>query len=183
MLQKFNIGAVDVSAFTANWPRPQFSLCSLFWVLLASACVFAGRASTRWGSINLRVQKLAFCDEIRGFGKADRIANPAFVGGEFVTLYLEVQNFSQKDLSDAFETNLVGKIEILDTRGLSVHTQKLPADRQLSTTRKHDHFAGYSIKVPSLLPGEYDLRVDMHDVNAGNNASDTIRFKIAPGNP
>lgn len=44
--------------------KPRYSLAGLFWLTLAVACVFLGRASTRWEGDKLKVQNLTFCEEI-----------------------------------------------------------------------------------------------------------------------
>lgn len=127
----------------------------------------------------LELQNLAFCSEVRSFGQFDRLVNPSFVGGEDATLYLEVQNFSQKKLPDTFEINLVGNVEILDEKGAKVHTRKLPADRQQFSARKHDHFIAYRLSMPSLPPGRYDLKVNIRDTTADIDGSATIPFVVA----
>lgn len=159
--------------------KPRFPLSALFWLTLAVACIFLGRASTRWNGSDLKVQNLTFCEEIRGYGQIKPVTSSYFTSGQHATLYVDVENFSQKSLGDTFETAIAGEYRIFDSKYKEVFAGQLPVDRQQSINRKRDHYAGYRIMMPSLPSGEYRFQLVLRDSNAGRMGRATVPFQLA----
>jgi hypothetical protein len=121
----------------------------------------------------LRVEKMAFCKKINGFGRiephSEGHAFEAGAGGrpgELVQVYVELANCSGKKNGPWHETWLAGRVEIRDPEGTVVWVENIPPRPDRSLSPRNDYFINYSFWVPPKLPPgrTYTLWVQVKDV-------------------
>lgn len=115
-----------------------------------------------------------------GYGRFEAVAAPRFASGQRATIYLEVENFSQKQVGTSFETRLAGEYRILKPSGEQVLARQLPVDRQRTMSSRRDYFAAYRIVMPELPEGEYQFQILLRDDHAGRTGSATVPFELLP---
>jgi hypothetical protein len=125
----------------------------------------------------LRIARLCFCKEIKGFGMYDPLPEdqPVFQGGsdghpgEVVQIYAEMRNFNSEAQGVFAVTRLKSILEIRNYQGKTVWSiDKFPDERpDLCRTLRQDYFINYKFYVPPpLAPGAYTLVVQVQDLLA-----------------
>jgi hypothetical protein len=125
----------------------------------------------------LRIARLCFCKEIKGFGMYEPLPEDqaVFQGGndghpgEVMQFYAEMRNFNSEAQGVFAVTRLKSWLEIRNYQGKTVwSTDKFPDERpDQCRTLRQDYFINYKIYVPAhLAPGSYTLVVQVQDLLA-----------------
>lgn len=122
----------------------------------------------------LRIEKLAFCDDVKGFGRfVPHPANSPYRPNAQAQLYLEVRNIGSQPVGDEFVTHVHAAVEVRDAYGKLVE-QIDPDDwrRRVSVVKfekrlgsrspLHDFHVLYLFSVPAA-PGVYTVTVELRD--------------------
>jgi hypothetical protein len=120
----------------------------------------------------LTIDKMCFCRRVKGFGEYEPLpASHVFragldgKGGERMQIYVEVRNFSSREVESLHETRLASKVEIRDAGGAVEWRKDIPADPDRSLSPRHDYyFICYLPVPPDLPPGRHSLVVEVRDV-------------------
>lgn len=124
------------------------------------------------GSLTLR--HMALCRKVQDFGVTERFKSNDFARNQEVLLYVELRNFTAKQLDDhTYETELQGSYRILDRGGVARAERTLPLDKQTCANLRRDYYIAYRLYIPSeLAPGAYTLELTIEDKkgNKSNNA-------------
>ncbi len=143
----------------------------------------------------LRVEKVAFCKKISGFGRYDPwpTAQP-YRPGDLAQLYVEVRNLGSTSEAgkggEAYVSRAVVSLEVRDAKGTVVeqtdpadYRQRVPVVRfphdEPSRSPIRDYFQPYRINIPSK-PGVYTVTVEVRDPASGRTArSQPAEFRVA----
>ncbi len=132
----------------------------------------------------LQIPAAALCLRVDSFGNYDAIEPRSFEAGRQrkVILYCEVRNFcSQRTPQGTFETVMSQRIEILTRQGHSVWQKTNENIKDTCRNRREDFFLVQIIDLPaSLMPGEYVLKVSVHDELSAKVNEASLDFTIRP---
>jgi len=141
----------------------------------------------------LEIGKMCFCEWVKDYGNykplpeghAFAAASPNRLG-DFVLLYVELRNFTSELRQGAYETRLSSSIEICDSRGEMVWTNRFEDEKKpvRRRTQLHDLHNPYSFHVPTgMPPGTYRLTIQVTDETlpgSRRTARQSIEFRVAP---
>jgi len=128
---------------------------------------------------NLEVRSVAFCTQVDGYGVFTRFAKNQFTPDQDVLLYCEIDNVAAEKVKLGYETQLQGSYEIRDGQGRLVADQDLPMETEICTSHRRAYFIVYRIYKPSqLAPGNYELRLTIHDKKGGKYGHSSAPFEI-----
>jgi hypothetical protein len=128
---------------------------------------------------NLEVRSVAFCTQVDGYGTFQKFAKNQFASDQDVLLYCEIDNVAAEKVKLGYETQLQGSYEIRDNQGRLVADQDLPMDPEICSNHRRDYFIVYRIYMPSqLAPGNYELRLTIHDKKGGKYGHSSAAFEI-----
>jgi hypothetical protein len=139
----------------------------------------------------LRIDKIAFCKEVSGFGRfVPWPDNHPYRPNAQAQLYLEVRNLGSQVTSDGFLTHVHATVEVRDSYGKLVE-QIDPEDyrRRVSVVKfekrlgslspLHDFHVLYVFSVPPA-PGVYTVTVELRDPTGRRTVkTQPIRFDVA----
>eukprot|EP00913_Durusdinium_trenchii_P028430 g26658.t1 len=101
---------------------------------------------------NLKIERLAFCDDIVNFGNYRTFPTNEFRRGEHVLVYAEIANFKSVPVqNNMFQTLLKSRIELskVGARSNTVIAEIKPKPtRDLCHSRRRDYFHSYEIEIP-----------------------------------
>ncbi len=144
----------------------------------------------------LRVQNLAFAKDVRGFGDYDETGARGFVPGEAALLYVEIENFTvdetavaEENLTTArrrtvnavpmFETDLLGRYDLLDQNQRVVTSRTLPKITDICRQRRRDFFIAYDFYTPEdIAPGHYTIELTIEDRKGDKFGNATIDLRV-----
>ncbi|MFW6114645.1 MAG: hypothetical protein ACOC7K_02805, partial [bacterium] len=146
----------------------------------------------------LQVNNLSFVSDVRSFGVYDEIGARGFDPGEQVILYVEIGNFTvgetaheEADLTSSpedlkggpripmYETELVGRYDILDQEQRIVMSRTLPVTRDRCRNHRRDFFVAYEFHMPREIDsGYYRLELTIEDRKGSKFGSGSIEFRI-----
>ena len=151
----------------------------------------SGAAAKLEAKAALRVEKVAFCKEIKGFGRYDPWpqAQP-YRPGDFARLYVEVRNLGCHAAADGYLTRAETLLEVRDAKGQlvdqmdpkdyrqRVRVVRFPLeDRWRSPVR--DYYQPYQLQIPSQA-GVYTVTVEVREPASGRTArSQPAEFRVA----
>lgn len=128
---------------------------------------------------NLEVRSVAFCTQVDGYGTFQKFAKNQFASDQDVLLYCEIDNVAAEKVKLGYETQLQGSYEIRDNQGRLVADQDLPMEPEICSNHRRDYFIVYRIYMPSqLAPGNYELRLTIHDKKGGKYGHSSAAFEI-----
>jgi len=128
---------------------------------------------------NLEVRSVAFCTQVDGYGTFQKFAKNQFASDQDVLLYCEIDNVAAEKVKLGYETQLQGSYEIRDNQGRLVADQDLPMEPEICSNHRRDYFIVYRIYMPSqLAPGNYELRLTIHDKKGGKYGHSSVAFEI-----
>lgn len=128
---------------------------------------------------NLEVRSVAFCTQVDGYGTFQKFAKNQFASDQDVLLYCEIDNVAADKVKLGYETQLQGSYEIRDNQGRLVADQDLPMEPEICSNHRRDYFIVYRIYMPSqLAPGNYELRLTIHDKKGGKYGHSSAAFEI-----
>jgi hypothetical protein len=118
----------------------------------------------------LELRRIAFCERVESFGAFTEFPRNEFQPKQQVILYVELDNFTAERKSpSAFETELQGSYQILDSSGQIVADKKLETDKGLCRNYRRDYFLAYRLYMPDAIPpGRYRLELTIEDLKARN---------------
>jgi hypothetical protein len=145
----------------------------------------------------LSLERMCFCRTIEGFGVYEPLpAEHAFQpggqnrSGELVQVYVELKNFTTRQVGQFYETNLAVSLELRTYQGELVWRQDRPARPDRSRSPRQDCFLNCHFYVPPRVPaGDYVLWVQVKDMTAAESsevpahrkARRSLDFHIAGG--
>jgi hypothetical protein len=116
----------------------------------------------------LEVRKIAFCERVDYYGWYTEFPRNEFHARQEVILYAEIENFSADQKGPAaFETELQGSYEILDSAGQTVASRQLQLDKETCRNLRRDYYLAYKMYMPeNVTPGRYRLELTVEDLKA-----------------
>ncbi|MFW6172062.1 MAG: hypothetical protein ACODAD_16370, partial [Planctomycetota bacterium] len=131
----------------------------------------------------LQVNNLAFVNDVRSFGDYDEIGARGFDPGEHLILYVEIGNFTVEETTyeetdqtsssaglktspriPMYETELVGRYDILNQEERIVMSRTLPVVRDRCRHHRGDFFVPYELHLPRQVDaGYYRLELTIED--------------------
>ena len=127
----------------------------------------------------LVVRNLAFCSEIKSYGRTKQYPTKEFIPGERLLLYAEVENFTSQSTPKGYHTSLRSSYQIFDSRNQRV------ADYQFTTTEEYcqqprrDYFIGYHLRLPErIYPGKHTLQLTVEDLKSQKVGQSSIELTI-----
>ncbi|GIW87932.1 MAG: hypothetical protein KatS3mg108_2256 [Isosphaeraceae bacterium] len=120
----------------------------------------------------LVISELQICRRIEGFGVYEPVAAGELWPGRVVGVYWEVEGLRAEELAEGFRTRLESTIELVPaTGGQAVWTRPLGMAEDLCRRPRRDYFVNARLELPAQLrPGNYLLRLTVHDALAGTHA-------------
>jgi hypothetical protein len=150
----------------------------------------AGRLEPRAA---LRIEKVAFCNDVRGFGRfVPRPADAPYHPNEQVQFYLEVRNLTSEPTPDGYLARVQAIAEVRDAHQKLVE-QGDPGDYQRrvpvvrcekqwpSRSPLHEFNILYVFSAPAA-PGVYTITIELHDP-AGRRAVKTVPLEFCVAGP
>lgn len=130
---------------------------------------------------NLEVRNLEFCSAVESYGLITRFPTNSFKADQMVLLYCEIENFATISVPEGFETEFKANYEIVDLAGNRVAEQTLPTDRQKCRNWRRDYFIAYRFHLPKdLVPGKYQLKLNIEDLKGKKFGQSSVEFTITP---
>jgi hypothetical protein len=131
---------------------------------------------------NLLISKMCFVRKIEKFGVYQAWGDDhLFRPRERMVVYVEVQNFSNMRLENAYEVRLANIVEIRDYRKAPVWIDKRfkpLIDQSQSPRRDCYNWCGFDL--PDCPPGMYTLQLKIMDVPTGRTANRSLDFQVGP---
>jgi hypothetical protein len=124
----------------------------------------------------LRIEKVAFCDDVKGFGRfVPHPGNSPYRPNAQAQLYLEVRNLGSPPAGDEFVTHVHATVEVRDAYGKLVEQidpddwrRRVPVvkfeKRLASHSPLHDFHVLYVFSAPPA-PGVYTVTVELRDAS------------------
>jgi len=131
---------------------------------------------------NLLISKMCFVRKIDKFGVyqawgEDHLFRPR----ERMVVYVEVQNFANMRLENAYEVRLASIVEIRDYHGGPVMIDKrLKPLIDQSQSPRRDCYNWCAFDLPDCPPGMYTLKLKIMDVPTGRTANRSLDFQVGP---
>lgn len=130
---------------------------------------------------NLEVRNLEFCSAVESYGLITRFPTNSFKADQMVLLYCEIENFATISVPEGYETEFKANYEIVDLAGNRVSEQSLPTDRQKCRNWRRDYFIAYRFHLPKdLVPGKYQLKLNIEDLKGKKFGQSSVEFTITP---
>lgn len=130
---------------------------------------------------NLEVRNLEFCSAVESYGLITRFPTNSFKADQMVLLYCEIENFAAITVPEGYETEFKANYEIVDLAGNRVSEQSLPTDRQKCRNWRRDYFIAYRFHLPKdLVPGKYQLKLNIEDLKGKKFGQSSVEFTITP---
>ncbi len=133
---------------------------------------------------DLQVPVVQLCTSVDAFGRYKPIENLEFPAGvsTLVIIYIEVENFSSTRLpSDQYRTVLSVRESLINRSGEELWSAKEDNIEDVARQQREDFFITSKRGIPrDLPPGEYTLKVEVEDIQAGKINSNSVKFKIVP---
>ncbi len=132
---------------------------------------------------SLSIRRVAFCSSINNFGSIEPFPSDTFEPGQRLLIYAEVDNL-QSDISPlgTYRTSFSGTLQIVPVTAEEPERPmawELPTENDDSTTRRADYFASYEFTLPAYLPpGQYEIRLSVHDEISERNATTRLPFSV-----
>jgi hypothetical protein len=151
----------------------------------------SGAAAKLESKAALKVEKVVFYKQLKGFGRYDPWppAQP-YRPADIARLYVEVRNLGCHTAADGYVTRAVTLLEVRDSKGqlveqmdpdnyqLRVRVVRIPHE-QVSRSPVRDHFQAFQIQIPSQ-PGVYTVTVEVRDPTGNRTArSQPAEFRVA----
>lgn len=125
----------------------------------------------------LKVEKIAFCRSVKGFGRYDPFPGPITSNRE-VILYVEVQNLKQVPEMQQFQSSCKASFTIYDSQDRPVYQFSYPqVFNYLARSPLNDYFIWMKY-TPSLPPGSYKMDLEIEDQRALSRAKGEFHFEI-----
>jgi hypothetical protein len=180
------------SEMTEFWSKEVFGLAALLDTemisdpvqRLSEAKVHFEEAVNHLGeSAPLVVRNLAFITKVVSYGVYTTFESCEFKPGQRVGLYVEMENFTSKEVPQGFHTSLKSSYEITDNRGQRVAVDEFLPNRETCRNRRRDYFVFYEFSMPErIYPGEYTLQLTVTDVNSQKVGQSKVQFYIKDEN-
>lgn len=127
----------------------------------------------------LKIDGLAFCTQIRGFGDIDPLPPEKLRAGQQILLYAEVAHFSSRAAGGMFETALASRIALERPDGTLVVPFEFEPLLDRSKSSRTDFFCHYAFVLPkTLATGSYVLRLVLQDLHDGKRGERTMNFVV-----
>lgn len=131
------------------------------------------------------IPKVVLCTAIEGFGRYEPIEPAEFPAGRknLVLVYIEVDNFtSPKTETGMYRTLLSVRQHLLTRDGQEMWSKRDENIEDLARQQRRDFYLTIGpIAIPKALPpGEYTLKVEVEDMQAGKLNSSVAEFRIVP---
>lgn len=134
------------------------------------------------GSLEPRVRSVALCRKVSTYGSYEEMSPDEFVSGRSIQtiVYAEIENLrAASEASDAFETKLSTRLEVLTTDGKSMWQREEPEVVDRCRRPRRDFFVAQRITFPPTLPvGDYVLKFSVEDKGSGMLAESAVPFSL-----
>jgi hypothetical protein len=126
------------------------------------------------------IVELLFCRKVEGFGNYETRESESFGAGDSVGVYWEIEGLASEFDGGWHRTRLETRLEIVSRNdGAVVWHRSLGQAEDLCRKVRRDFFVNARLTVPEeLTPGNYDLRVIVADLVAGEVATRSVSFRI-----
>jgi hypothetical protein len=131
----------------------------------------------------LVIDKLYFCQSVWAFGQAKPLGRNQFKPGDYVGLYAEIQNLTDRPVKGGYATQLASTLEIRDASYKLVNRLQVSSTPDRSRSPRTDHFTWIRFTMPpNLPPGMYTLRVHIRDLHTNRKGEKSLSFRVvSPG--
>lgn len=127
----------------------------------------------------LQLKNLEFIQSVESFGQFQAFATHDFQPGQEVLLYVEIDNFSSRDIGGQFETVLQSNYEIYDQSGRRIDARQFPEVKDTCRVRRRDFYVPFRIYMPeNISAGTYRLELTVRDQAADEFGQASIEFRI-----
>jgi hypothetical protein len=128
----------------------------------------------------LVIDRLMFCQDVKGFGRCDPRPSNHFRPGDRVWIYGEVQNLTDRKSSDArYITRLSSTVEIR-SGDRKIWSQPARSQPDWSCSPRIDHYLVLGFQIPmELEPGSYQLLVRVTDLDTSRTAEKALTFRVS----
>lgn len=127
----------------------------------------------------LELRNLEFIQSVDSFGQFKPFPTRDFQPKQEVLLYVEVDNFTCKDVGGKFETVLQSNYEIYDQGGRRIDARQFAEVKDSCRVRRRDFYVPYRIYMPeNIASGTYRLELTVRDPAADKFGQSSIEFRI-----
>jgi hypothetical protein len=131
-------------------------------------------------SAPLRIARMEFARNIKGFGSYEPLPSPVFRPQDRAELYIEIENLQDRRFNDErYVVRLASNLIIIEDErgGLKL---PIPSTPDFSRSERQDHHYVIRFMIPKdLQPGVYSLEVHVTDVDTRREAIKTVTFRVA----
>ena len=118
-------------------------------------------------SANLKINNVAFCTSVQGFGKFKRFADYRFEPGDEVLLYCELENFAETQTtasnSATRKCHFDAQIEFLDENDVTNYVESFANISDECQTPRKDFYLFFRFKIPKLSAGNHRIQIRFND--------------------
>ena len=123
---------------------------------------------------------MAFCTKVSRFGSFNSVKNAEFSPSQQVLLYAEVDNLHIESSAKGYHWGMKITGQIFDSHGNRVTEYKSTASEDYDQTLRHDFFVSEIYELPRLLPGRYNLFLNIEDTLGRKFGQSSIEFTVRP---
>jgi hypothetical protein len=127
----------------------------------------------------LTLRNLTFCKKILGYGAFEPYDPGSLAPGQYVALYVEVENYHSRSTEKGFATLLASSYEIVDDQNERVAGDVFPDVDDVCRSRRRDFHIQYGLRLPTTIkPGRYHLNLIVRDRQGDKIGSTSAAFEV-----
>ncbi|MGQ0635894.1 MAG: hypothetical protein ACT4QC_14880 [Planctomycetaceae bacterium] len=131
---------------------------------------------------DLAIVRLTVCREVAGFDDVRELDATRLHAGQKIALYAALANFQSQATREGYRTQTRSHVEIRDAAGRVVCSEPQRDAVDLCREPRHDYALAHDMTIPvDLPPGDYVLRMCIHDVLAARLAHAELPISIQGG--
>lgn len=132
-----------------------------------------------WAASPLQFRVALFAASVKGFGQYEPHADANFRSGDTALVYLEPVGYGFTPSSGGYDVAFTTGIEIRTAGGiLLAKTDDLGRLDWHGRSESHEVQAAVGVTLPTLKPGDYQLKLTLTDAVTAKQASVTLPFTI-----
>lgn len=134
-----------------------------------------------WAASPLQFRAALFAASVKGFGQYEPRADANFRSGDTALVYLEPVGYGFTPSGSGYDVAFTTGIEIRTAGGiLLAKTDDFGRLDWHGRSESHEVQAAVGITLPTLKPGNYQLKLTLSDAASAKQASVTLPFTIVP---
>lgn len=141
-------------------------------------------SNTQTPSSDLAIINACFASKVTGWGALDRFENDAFVSGQEIIVYFELENLSGNKSPDGYTTQITTVLELVGESGQQFREWSFEPLQEESLAIRRDYFARYIITIPDDVPaGNCHVKLSVTDSVAESTAHAELPLSIMRASP